>query len=122
MQNINDEVIEKWGSTVQYEEYKKKNRSKEEQDKISNELMNIFTELGTLKQLSAESEKVQDKIKELQDFITNNYYTCTNEILKGLGQMYVKDERFKNNIDNAGGEGTAEFVNNAILLYCSKHI
>ena len=115
-----NEVKEKWGNTSQYEEYKNKNRSKEELESIKNRFMNIFTELGTLKHLSVEDEKVQEKIKLLQEFITNNYYNCTNEILKGLGQMYVNDERFRNNIDRAGGDGTAEFVNQAISIYCLK--
>ena len=70
--------------------------------------------------MSLEDEKVQGKIKELQQFISDNYYTCTNEILYSLGQMYVNDERFKKNIDNAGGEGTAKFVYEAISVYCSK--
>ena len=82
--------------------------------------MNIFRELGALKELPIESKEVQEKIGLLQEFITINYYNCTNEILKGLGQMYINDERFKKNIDQAGGSGTAEFVNNAILVYCSK--
>ena len=58
-------------------------------------------------------------IVRLQTFITDNYYVCTNEILNGLGQMYVGDERFKKNIDRAGGDGTAEFVSQAIAVYCS---
>lgn len=56
----------------------------------------------------------------LQSFITENFYTCTDEILMGLGEMYVSDERFKQNIDSAGGEGTAEFVKQAIFCYCEK--
>ncbi|MDE6385989.1 MAG: TipAS antibiotic-recognition domain-containing protein, partial [Eubacterium sp.] len=59
-------------------------------------------------------EEAQNLIKKLQNFITENYYTCTDEILKGLGQMYISDERFKKNIDNAGGVGTAEFTVKAI--------
>ena len=111
-----NEVIEKWGNTSQYKEYQQKsNKSKQEIENISNEFMNIFAELGALKHLSAEDESVQEKIKSLQEFITNNYYNCTNEILKGLGQMYVNDERFKKNIDKVGGDGTAEFTNNAIM-------
>lgn len=115
-----NEVKEKWGNTRQYEEYKTKNRSKQELEGINNRFMDIFTELGSLKHLSVEDEKVQEKIKSLQEFITDNYYSCTKEILKGLGQMYVDDERFRNNIDRAGGNGTAEFVNQAISIYCSK--
>lgn len=117
-----NEVKERWGTTSQYEEYENKNkdRSKKELESINNRLMNIFTELGTLKHLPVEDEKVQAKIKLLQEFITNNYYNCTNEILKGLGQMYANDERFRDNIDRAGGNGTAKFVNQAISIYCSK--
>jgi hypothetical protein len=82
--------------------------------------MSIFTELGSLKHLSTEDEKVQEKIRLLKDFITDNYYNCTDETLYSLGQMYVNDERFKKNIDNAVGEGTAKFVCEAISVYCSK--
>ena len=118
----NTEVKEKWSNTEQFKEYKEKNknRSNKELQNINNKLMNIFAELGELKNLSAKDEKVQEKIKLLQNFITNNYYECTNEILNGLGKMYVNDERFKNNIDKVGGEGTAQFVSQAIDIYCSK--
>jgi len=61
---------------------------------------------------------VREKVAELQRFITENFYTCTNEILRGLGAMYTADERFKANIDRAGGEGTADFVSRAIEEYC----
>jgi hypothetical protein len=80
----------------------------------------MFSELGELKHLTPNTDEVQKKISELQKFITNNYYVCTNEILSRLGEMYVCDERFKNNIDKAGGDGTADFVKQAIVVYCSK--
>ena len=51
---------------------------------------------------------------------TENYYACTNEILSGLGEMYVCDERFQKNIDRACGAGTADFARQAIAVYCSK--
>lgn len=60
------------------------------------------------------------KSRRLQSLITNNYYTCTKEVLGGLGQMYVGDGRFRRNIDQAGGEGTAAFVKKAIEVYCSE--
>jgi len=116
------ETKEKWGNTSRYKEYeeKYKNRTKQEFENINDKFMNIFTELGALKHLPAEDENVQEKIKELKHFITENYYHCTNEILNMLGQIYINDERFKNNIDKAGGEGAAEFVSKAISIYCSK--
>ena len=116
----NSEVNKKQGNTKEYKEYnqKVKNKSRQELENINNNLMSIFKEIGKLKELKVEDEKVQEKIKSLQEFISNNYYNCTNEVLKGLGQMYASDERFKANIDKAGGEGTAEFVNKAISVYC----
>ena len=117
----NAETKEKWGNTSEYKEYeeKSKNRTKQKAEDINDRFMNIFSEIGKLKDVSVEDEKVQEKIKELQQFISDNYYTCTNEILYSLGQMYVNDERFKENIDNAGGEGTAKFIYDAIAVYCS---
>ncbi len=115
------EVMAKWGNTKAYQEYAQKDIAGEEvrYDKSANELMAIFSELGGLKHLTPDSHEVQKKISELQIFITDHYYVCTNEILKGLGQMYVDDERFRKNIDRAGGDGTAEFVSRAISVYCS---
>jgi len=94
-------------------------QSEDEQKEIANQLLGKFSELGTLRHLPPAAKEVQGKISVLQKFITDHYYECTNEILNGLGQMYVGDERFKKNIDRAGGDGTAEFVSQAILVYCS---
>lgn len=115
------EVKERWGSTTAYEEYKEKTKSKNDQElgEMASRLLDIFAEIGTLKELSPAEAAVQEKIGTLQTFITDNYYTCTKEILKGLGDMYVNDERMKHNIDKAGGEGTAAFARQAILIYCA---
>ncbi len=116
------EVKAKWGNTKAYQEYKQKHiaRNKYRYSKLADELMTIFSGLGELKHLTPNSDEVQKKISALQKFITDNYYVCTNEILNELGEMYVCDERFKNNIDKAGGEGTTDFVKQAIAAYCSK--
>ena len=81
--------------------------------------MVIFTKFAECmkKGHTADSDDAQVLVKELQNYITENYYTCTKEILAGLGQMYVADERFKANIDK-NGDGTAEFVSKAIEIYC----
>lgn len=115
------EVKKKWGNTKAYQEYKQKDIARNEGSygKIANELMKMFSDLGTLKHLTPDSDEVQTKISLLQKLITDNYYVCTNEILSGLGQMYIYDERFKKNIDKAGGDGTAQFVSQAISVYCS---
>lgn len=105
------EAKKKWGQTDAYKEYEQKHT--ESPDK-TDEFMQIFAEIGKVKHLSPDCEEAQNLIKKLQNFITDNYYTCTDEILKSLGEMYVSDERFKSNIDNAGGVGTAEFTAKAI--------
>ena len=88
----------------------------------ANKMMELFTELGGLQEHAPEEAVVQEKIGELQAFITEHYYHCTDEILHGLGEMYVGDERMKRNIDKAGGEGTAEFVRKAIGSYGSRRL
>lgn len=122
MERYEAEVKAKWGNTKAYQEYKQKDiaRNGGSYSKIANELLTIFSELGGLKHLTPNSDEVQKKISELQKFITDNYYVCTNEILSGLSEMYVCDKRFKNNIDKAGGDGTADFVRQAIAVYCGK--
>lgn len=87
---------------------------------VSKEMAAIFGQFGALKDLGADHEKVQNQVKILQDYITNHFYTCTTEILAGLGQMYVGDLRFKGNIDQMGGPGTADFASEAIAIYCQK--
>ena len=68
--------------------------------------------------LAAESPETQELVKELKACITENYYTCTNEILTGLGEMYTADDRFTENIDKHG-KGTAKFISQAIKAYCN---
>lgn len=119
MEQYKEEVKERWGKTKAYQEYLQKEKKSPDFTALANQLMSLFVEIGTLRQLPPSDEKVQEKISALQNFITENYYTCTDEILDGLGQMYAGDERFRKNIDKAGGDGTAEFVMNAIKIHCS---
>ena len=81
--------------------------------------MAIFAEFAECKRngFAANSPEVQSLVVKLQECITQNYYTCTNEILAGLGKMYIADERFKKNIDKYG-DGTAEFASKAIAVFC----
>lgn len=120
MEQYKEEVKTKWGKTEAYHEYLEKEKRGLDASKAAEQLMSLFTEIGALRELSPSDEKVQKKISMLQKFITDNYYSCTNEILSGLGQMYTDDERFRKNIDKAGGRGTAEFTMKAIEVYCAK--
>ena len=110
------EAREKWGSTAAYKEYE--SRGTKDSRNAAEKMMRIFAELGEMKSLSPSDSSVQAKIGELKQFITDNFYTCTDEILRGLGEMYVSDERFKENIDKHGGSGTAQFASDAIKEYC----
>ena len=109
-----------WGATDAYREHeqKTKNYTKEKWTEANDGLMAIFAEFAAFKQSGAEadSNEAQALVAKLQAHITANYYTCTDEILAGLGKMYVADERFKKNIDKHG-EGTAEFAADAIAAY-----
>lgn len=115
-----EEVRKRWGNTEVYKDYQRKTagKSEEEFSMAADQLMSVFKEIGSLCKLPPEDQKVQEKIEKLQNIITENYYNCTDEILRGLGEMYVHDERMKENIDKAGGEGTARFVNQAIAEFC----
>ena len=91
-----------------------------ETEETGRQLLFLFARLGALKAGAPNEPQAQDLIRKIQEFITEHYYTCTNEILKGLGEMYVCDERMKHNIDKAGGSGTAEFARQAIKLYINS--
>lgn len=117
MNAYENEAREKWGHTQAYAEYAAKGAGFPGR---AEEMMQLFAGIGALRQFSPEDARVQEKIAALQAFITENFYTCTKEILSGLGQMYVSDERFCENIDKAGGSGTAEFAKQAIEIYCRK--
>ena len=117
------EARERWSETEASREHeqKTKNYTKEKWAKVNDGLMSIFAEFAACKNngYGVNVPKVQSLVGKLQDYITQNYYTCTNEILAGLGKMYVADERFKKNIDKYG-EGTAEFALEATAVFCQE--
>ena len=117
------EARERYGGTAAYREHerKTKNYTKEKWAEANDGLMAIFADFAACKDrgVSADSAEAQALVTRLQAHITSNYYTCTDEILAGLGKMYVADERFKKNIDKSG-EGTAEFAAEGIRIYVEK--
>ena len=122
-QQYEDEAKQRWGGTDAYKESQAKTAgySTDKWNDVLTGMNGVFGEFAECKNCgeSTESEAAQQLVKKLQDYITANFYHCTNEILAGLGQMYVCDERFKNNIDKCG-EATADFVAEAIKIYCKK--
>ena len=123
MKNYETEVCARYGNTEAYREHEKKtkNYAKEKWAEANDGLMAIFAEFAACKDSGAraDSAEAQALVAKLQEHITENYYTCTNEILAGLGKMYIADERFKKNIEKCGGE-TAKFASTAISVYCKK--
>jgi len=122
MNNYDLEVKQRFGETDVYKEYAQKtaNYPKDKFQEINDGLMAVFAKFAECMKNgnTADSDDAQALVKELQNYITENYYTCTTEILAGLGLMYVADERFKANI-NKNGNGTADFASKAIEIYCN---
>ena len=125
MKSYEAEARERYGSTAAYREHEQKTRSytKEKWAEANDGLMAIFAEFSACKNngAGADSVDVQVLVAKLQAHITANYYTCTDEILAGLGKIYVADEQFKKNIDKYG-EKTAEFASEAITVFCKSRI
>ncbi len=120
METYAQEAKAQWGKTQAYAEYteKSRGRSQEAEKALGKGLMDIFTQMGAIRQEGPHSDAAQALVKKLQGYITEHYYRCTNQILLSLGQMYAAGGDFTENIDAAGGEGTAAFANEAIQAYC----
>lgn len=114
-----EEAKERWGETAAWRESEKRSDTSKE---TSDGLMKLFARLGELKELTPESDEAQAAVADIQRYITEHYYTCAKETFAGLGELYVADERFRKNIDSVGGDGTAQFALDTILIYCRKTV
>ena len=123
MKSYETEARDRYSNTVSYKEHeqKTKNYTNEKWAEANDGLMAIFAEFASCKGsgASTDSAEAQMLVAKLQAHITVYYYTCTNEILAGLGKMYVSDQRFKENIDKHG-DGSAEFASKAIERFCQE--
>ena len=115
-----NQAKEKWGNTKAYKEYEVKTagQNKDQVQAAGEGLMAIFSEFGAIRHLSPADSQAQALVAKLQNYITEHYYTCTKQILFGLGQMYAAGDEMNENIDKAGGEGTGAFARDAITIYC----
>ena len=113
---------ESYGNSPAYKEFeqKSKGRSKEEEKNLGLGMMELFTDFGKLLPLSPDDTVVQQKVAELQAYITEHFYTCTPEILSSLGEMYAGGGSMTENINEYAGAGTAEFAAAAIRIYYAK--
>ena len=111
-----------WGETPEFREYEKKAESMTDvqQKDYANGLMMIFAEFGEMKEQDAAGDKAQQQVAKLQDYISEHYYSCSKEVLAGLGKMYNAGGEFTESIDSCGGKGTADFASRAIEIYCAS--
>jgi len=109
-----------WGQTSEYKEFEEKAKhwTDDYQDQMMKDFMMIFAEFGQMMELKPNSYEVQNQVKKLQDYISDHFYKCSNDILKSLGRMYNGGGEFTYNIDKVGGQGTADFTSKAIEIYC----
>ena len=111
-----------WGDTPAFHEYERKaeHRTDSESEDVASQMMEIFSEFGKIRNGDPASETAQNLVEKLKRFITEHYYTCTDEILSGLGKMYAGGGEMTENIDRQGGKGTGDFAERAIRIYCGK--
>ena len=113
------EAKERWGGTPAYQEFQERAKGKPDFAQANRRLMDCFAQLGRVKDQDPASPEVQKLVEALRQTISENFYTCTPEILRGLGEMYAADPRFRENIDRAGGPVAAEFASRAIAAWRS---
>ena len=112
------EAKQKWGKTQAWQEFEDKKVTPRQAQENADGLMDIFARFGAIRDTPPASKDAQALVAELQSFITSHYYTCTKEILQSLGQMYIAGDSMTENIDAAGGAGTAQFAHAAIEEFC----
>ena len=118
IERYTEEAKQKWGSTNAWQEFEQKQVSPRQAQEQADGIMGIFAQLGSLRDTDPASGAAQALVARLQAFITDHYYTCTREILRSLGQIYIAGDSMTENIDKAGGPGTAQFAHEAIEVYC----
>ena len=109
-----------WGKTDAWKEYESRGNTKEQNQRAGDALMALFTAFGKRRDIDPASAEAQAMVKQLQDFITANFYTCTGPVLRGLADMYDGGGDFTRSIDKAGGDGTAAFIASAMRIYCRQ--
>ena len=111
---------ESWGATPEYREFEQKTAGKTpaEMQQTGDGLMALFAEFGSLKDGDPAAPEAQTQARRVRDYITEHYYACTNKIFAQLGKLYGSGGEFTENIDKAGGPGTAVFAAEAIRIFC----
>ena len=108
-----------YGKTDAYKEYEQKTkaRTRQQEQDLGTQVMDFFVRLGKMRPCDPNSQEAHAWAKELQDFFTENYYTCTPQILSSLAGSYAGGGSLTENIDKAGGAGTGAFAKEVIDSY-----
>lgn len=117
-----DRARENWGKTGAWKEFEQKQQGKNREDNLREgaQMMEIFAGFGAIIEQGPGSDAAQAQVEKLRSFITEHYYNCTLEILSCLGRMYSGGGEMSENIDRAGGPGTAQFAGEAVGIYCES--
>ena len=110
-----------WGKTDAWKEFESRGKTADENKQSGDALMALFTEFGKRRDIDPACDEAQSMVKQLQAFITANFYTCTVPVLRGLADMYDGGGDFTRNIDKAGGQGTAAFIAQAMRIFCERN-
>jgi len=114
------EARERWGDqAVDKANNKIGSMSKSEKKDFEETFNGIYRKLAAIRHTAPESNEAQEGIKEWYEFL-NTMGDYSLEAFKGLGQMYVDDERFTKNIDQFG-EGLAQFMCDAMAVFADKN-
>ena len=111
-----------WGQTKEWKEYEQKSRgrTREDNNAIARGMMDIFAEFGAIRDTDPAAPAAQALVNKLQNYITENFYTCSDAILLNLSRMYDGGGSMTENIDKVGGPGTGDFAAKAIAVHCSR--
>lgn len=122
MDDYNTQAKALYGKTDAYKEFEQKsaNRTAQQEKDLGVQVMDFFVRLGKMRPCAPDCAEAISWAKELQDFFTANYYTCTPQILSSLAESYAGGGSMTENIDKAGGAGTGAFAKEVIDLYISK--
>ncbi len=113
---------EAWGETPEYQAYQAAHgeRTAAEEQETGAGLMAILAAFGGMCDRPAADPEAQVQVKTLQDYITAHYYPCPDRMLARLGRLYAAGGEFTENIDRAGGPGTAAYAAAAIAAFCGE--
>ena len=114
-----EEARQRWGEDAVAKSKAKVGKMNADKQKAMGDVMNaIYFRLADIRHTDPASAEAQTAIAEWFHFL-NQMGNYSLEAFKGLGEMYVADERFTKNIDQFG-DGLSVFMRDAMAVYAEK--